>query len=75
MLFSITRSARELKVSSETDDLKRVLKVLGLEKLLSTPAKETGMVNKILFKNIIQGTGLRCLIYSLNFKYLLARNV
>jgi hypothetical protein len=49
--------------------------ILRLEKLLSIPATETGMVNKILFKKIIQGTGLRCLIYSFSFKYLLAQNV
>jgi len=62
MLFSIPRPARELKVLSETDDLKRVLNIKGLEKLRSKPATEIGMVNKILFKNIIQVTGLRCLI-------------
>jgi len=49
--------------------------ILRLEKLLSTPATENGMVNKIIFKYIIQGTGLRCLIYSLSFNYLLAQNV
>jgi hypothetical protein len=49
--------------------------ILRLEKILSTPATETGVVNKIIFKNIIQGTALQCLIYSLNFKYLVAQNV
>jgi hypothetical protein len=75
MLFSVPTLAREFIISSKTDDLTHVLMILRLEKILSTPATETSMVKKIIFKNIIQDTGLQRLIYSLNFKYLVAQNV
>lgn len=54
MLFWTEEVARELSFP-ETYDFKKVWMSLSLEKLLSSPAMETGIVNKVLKETITLG--------------------
>lgn len=54
MVFWIEEVARELSFP-ETYDFKNILMSLSLEKLLSSPAMEIGIVNKVLQETLILG--------------------
>jgi hypothetical protein len=54
MLFSIPRSARELKVSSETGDLKHALMILRLEKLLATRRRKLAWLIKFFLETLFR---------------------
>jgi hypothetical protein len=54
MLFPILSSARELKVSSETDDLKHVLMILRLEKLLATRRQKLAWLTKLFSETLFR---------------------